>query len=81
MRRISTFFEVLLSVTLLFAGLYLLFVGSSNKSASEATVLLGGAVCVALSGMTLVSAVRSILWHRHMMRHSLANHGGRNRAS
>jgi hypothetical protein len=27
-----------------------------------------------LGVMTLFSAVRSILWHRRMVRHSLANH-------
>jgi hypothetical protein len=81
MKRISTFFEIILSVTLLFGGLYLLFMGSANKSPSEAAMLLGGAVCTTLSAMTLVSAVRSILWHRHMMRHSLQNHGEHNRAS
>lgn len=75
MRRISTSFEVILSTALLFAGLYLLFVGSSNKSPSEVATLLGGAVCITLSTMTLVSAVRSILWHRHIVRHSQPNHG------
>jgi len=81
MRRISTFFEVILSAALLLAGLYLLSIGSSNKSQNEAVMLLGGAVCIPLSVMTLVAAVRSILWHRHMMRHSLPSHGERNRAS
>ena len=73
MRRISTFFEVILSATFLFAGLYLLFVGSSNKSSSELAMVLVGAVGITLSAMTLLSAVRSILWHRHMMRHSVPN--------
>jgi hypothetical protein len=71
MRRISTFFEAILFTALLFAGLYLLFVGSANKSTSEVAMLLGGAVCLTLSVITLVSAVRSILWHRHMLRHSM----------
>jgi hypothetical protein len=73
MRRISTPFEVILSATLLVLGLYMLYEGSSTKSASEAAMLIGGAVCFTVSVMTLFSAVRSILWHRRMVRHSL-NH-------
>ena len=74
MRRISTLFEAILSATLLILGLYLLLEGSSNRSSSEAAILIFGAVCFALGVMTLVSAVRSILWHRHMLRHSGPNH-------
>jgi hypothetical protein len=72
MKRISTLFEIILSAALLALGLYMLYEGSSNKSASEAAILIGGAVCFTLSVMTLISAVRSILWHRRMQRH--ANH-------
>jgi len=71
MRRIATFFEIIVSVTLFILGLYLLYVGSSNQSVSEAAILIGGAVCLTLGVMTLVSAVRSILWHRRMLRHSI----------
>jgi hypothetical protein len=70
MRRISTLFEIILSATLLILGLYMLYEGSSNKSANEPAILIGGAVCFTLSVMTLISAVRSILWHRRMLRHS-----------
>jgi hypothetical protein len=48
--------------------------GASNNSASEAAILIGGAVCFTLGMMTLVSAVRSILWHRNMLRHSTPDH-------
>jgi hypothetical protein len=74
MRRVSTFFEIILSATLLVLGLFMLYEGSSNKSTSAAAILIGGAVCFTLGVMTLFSAVRSILWHRRMVRHSLANH-------
>ncbi len=74
MRRISTLFEAILSATLLILGLYMLHEGSSSKSPSEAAILTGGAVCFTLGVMTLVSAVRSILWHRKMLRHSVPNH-------
>ena len=45
--------------------------GGANKSLSEAAMLIGGAACSTLGVMTLVSAVRSILWHRRMLRHSI----------
>ena len=78
MRRISTPFEVMLSATLLVLGLYMLYEGSSTKSASEAAMLIGGAVSFTVSLMTLFPAVRSILWHRRMVRHSVT---GLNRAA
>jgi uncharacterized membrane protein len=73
MRRISTLFETILYAALLILGLFMLYVGRSNKSAIASAILIGGAVCFALGVMTLFSAVRSILWHRPMIRHSL-NH-------
>jgi hypothetical protein len=75
MRRISTILEIIISTTLLALGLYMLYEGSSNKSATDAAMLIGGAVCFTLSVMTLFSAGRSILWHRRMLRHSVSNHG------
>jgi len=88
MKKIATFFEIVVSATLLAFGLYLLHEGSSNQSVSEGAILIGGAVCFTLGVMTLVSAIRSILWHRRMLRHSIRkdeledgvapeqNHGG-----
>jgi hypothetical protein len=73
MKRISTPFEVILSATLLILGLYMLHEGGSNKSVSGAAILIGGAVCFTLGVMTLVSATKSILWHRYMLRHSISN--------
>ena len=75
MKRVSTLFETALSAALLFLSLYMLYEGSSDKSASASAILIGGAVCLTLGVMTLVSAVRSILWHRRMLRHSVPNHG------
>ncbi len=74
MRRIWTLFEAILSATLLILGLYMLHEGSSSKSPGETAILIGGAVCFTLGVMTLVSAVRSILWHRRMLRQSVPNH-------
>jgi len=71
MRRVSTFFEVILSSTLSILGIFMLHEGGANKSLGETAMLIGGAVCFTLGLMTLVSAVRSILWHRRMLRHSI----------
>ena len=71
MKKIATFFEIVVSATLLAFGLYLLYEGSSNQSPSEGPILIGGAVGFTLGLMTFVSAVRSILWHRRMLRHSI----------
>jgi hypothetical protein len=74
MRRISTLFEIILTATLLVFGLYMLYEGSSNKSASAPAILIGGAACFTLGVMTLFLAVRSVLWHRHMLRHAMTKH-------
>ena len=74
MRRISTLCEIILSATLLILGLYTLQEGSADNSSSAGIMLILGTVCLALGVTTLISAVRSILWHRHMLRHSVANH-------
>jgi hypothetical protein len=73
MKRIATLFEIVLSTVLLVLGSYMLYEGSLNKSVNEAAVLISGAVCFTLSLMTLFSAVKSILWHRRMLRSSLPN--------
>jgi hypothetical protein len=75
MRRIATLLEVLLAAGLLVVALYMLHEGTSTKSDSASAILIGGAVCFTLSAMMLVSAIRSILWHRRMLRHSMRNHG------
>jgi hypothetical protein len=73
MKRVSTLFEVIVSAALLFLGLGMLYEASSNKSINEAAILIGGAVCFTLSMTILVSAVRSLLWHRRMLRKSMPN--------
>jgi len=75
MRRRTTLFEAILSATLLILGIYLLYEGISTRSPSESAILIGGAFFFTLGMMTLVSAIRSILWHRHMLRHSPPKHG------
>ena len=71
MKRVSALFEILLSGTLLILGLYVLQEWIANKSTSSVAMLILGAICFTLGLTTLVSAARSILWHRHMVRHSI----------
>jgi hypothetical protein len=73
MKRISTVFEIILSAALLVLGLFMLQEGISGKSTSAPAILIGGAVFFTAGVMTVTSAVRSILWHRRMVRNSL-NH-------
>jgi hypothetical protein len=73
MRRISTTLEIILSATLLILVLFMLYEGSSNKSANNPAILIGGAVFFTVGAMTLTSAIRSIIWHRRIVRQSL-NH-------
>jgi hypothetical protein len=68
MRRISATAEILISAVLLSLGLYLL--DDLNKAANESAFLISAAVCLALSLITLIAAVRSMLWHRHMLKHA-----------
>ena len=81
MRRISTLLEIVISATLLIIGLYMLYDGNLNKSTNEAAILIGGAVFFTLGVTTLISAVRSILWHRQMMQHATPDRGLDNAAS
>jgi hypothetical protein len=74
MKSVSTLFEIILSATLLSLGLYMLHEGNSNKLASAPALLIGGAVCFTTSLMILVSAIKSILWHRRMLRRSMSKH-------
>jgi hypothetical protein len=71
MRRISTLLEVLLAAALFILGLYLVHIAISAESVYGPVILVGGAVSFTLGQMTLVFAVKSILWHRRMLRQSI----------
>ena len=75
MKRIATVLEIILSVTLLVTGIFLLYEGTSSKLTSAPAMLIGGAVCFTMSVMMLSSAVKSLVWHRRMLRHSVQDHG------
>jgi hypothetical protein len=73
MGRIAMLLELILSITLLILGLYILHEGSSNKSANEDTIVIGGAVCFTLGATILIFAGKSILSERRMLRHNMPN--------
>lgn len=68
MRRISVTVAIVISVASLNLGLYLL--DDLNKTANESVFLVSAAVCLALSLITVIAAVRSMLWHRYMRKHA-----------
>ena len=74
MRRISTLLEIILTSILLFTGGFMLYEASLNKSSNETAILVGGAACFSLSLTILVSAVKSLVWHRQMLRHAMPKH-------
>ncbi len=66
-KRVWTFLEIVISTTLLLAGLFMLQEGIANKSTSAVAMLILGAVCITLAVVSLTYAIRSLLWHRHML--------------
>jgi hypothetical protein len=66
----QAFVRIIYSVTLLILGLYILHEGTSDRSAYADAIVVGGAVCLALSVLLLVFAGGSILSGRRMVRHT-----------
>jgi len=74
MKRVSTTFETLISALILTLGLYLLSEGISNNTWFASASLIVGAALFSLGFITLYSAVKSLLSHRAMLRHSTGGH-------
>ena len=66
-KRVWTFLEIVISTTLLVAGLFMLQEGIANKSTGAVAMLILGAVFITLSVISLIYAIRSLLWHRYML--------------
>jgi len=62
---------------LVVVGLYLLYEGFLNRSANESGSVIAGAAFVTLGGAALISAIKSMLWHRRMLRQTLPHRGAR----
>ena len=66
-KRVWTFLEIVISTTLVVAGLLMLQEGIANKATGAVAMLILGAVCSALGVISLIYAIRYLLWHRHML--------------
>jgi hypothetical protein len=66
-KRVWTFLEIIISTMLLVAGLFMLLEGIANKSTGAVAMLILGAVFITLGVISLTYAIRSLLWHRHML--------------
>jgi hypothetical protein len=69
------FFELAMAAIFLVAGATLLYSGSVDRSITAGASLIGGAAFFSLGAVMVVSAVRSFLWHRRMIRHAMPPHG------
>ena len=65
MKRHLTLLEVLGYATLTLVGLYLLYRATADQ---QTEFLIGGTVGLTLGGMGIISAIRNILWRRHVQR-------------
>jgi hypothetical protein len=66
-KRVWSFLEIVISTTLLIAGLFMLQEGVANNSTGAVAMLILGAVFITLSVISLIYAIRSLLWHRYML--------------
>lgn len=74
MRRIPTIFELTVSAAIILFGSYALFQGiSNNRENDDSFVVIAGGVLLAIGGMALVLAIKSLLWHWQMVRQTEAN--------
>jgi uncharacterized membrane protein len=68
-KRKASIVESLLSVTLLFLGVYILHVGTADQSPYADAIVVGGAICLALGVTMLILAGRSFRAEHLMARH------------
>ena len=66
-KRVWSFLEIVLSATLLVAGLFTLQEGIASRSTGAVAMLISGAVIITLAAIGLINAIRSLLWHRYML--------------
>jgi hypothetical protein len=74
MRRIATVPETIVYLILVVVGACMVHDGSLSTSSAAQMTVIAGAICFVFSAGCLVSAIRSILWHRQMLRHSSHRH-------
>lgn len=76
MRIVFAIPETLACAALTIAGVYMLDASIADKSANASILVVGGAAFLAFGIVSLHAAVRSILWHRAMLRRAMSQHGG-----
>jgi hypothetical protein len=69
------FFGLFIASILILAGALTLYFGCSNESPSQSAIVIGGAVLFSLGAMMVASAIRSIRWHRRMVKHAMPDRG------
>jgi hypothetical protein len=69
-KRIFAIPETVICASLLIAGIYLLSDGISTNSQTAAELLIFGALLIVFGVVTLQAVLRSIVWHRIMLRRS-----------
>ena len=68
MRRVSTLLGILVSALTLMSGLYILYVAGLNQAVYADALLITGAVMFTLGMINLITGIRSIIWHRRMLK-------------
>jgi hypothetical protein len=69
------FAELTFAAVLLVAGSALLYYATADHSITAGAVLISGAAFFSLGAMMAVSAGRSFVWHRRMIRHAMPRRG------
>jgi membrane protein implicated in regulation of membrane protease activity len=69
-RRAFRILEILICGLFLTLGLYLLNLGITGKSTGASAIVMTDAVFLALGLATLLFTVKSVLFHRAMVRHA-----------
>lgn len=70
MRRVPAPLEIIGYAVFLIAGLIMIYEGTTDQVVG---LLLGGAFCISLGLITLVYAIRNLLWHRDMLHGSVTD--------
>lgn len=71
MKHVFTLPEMIVCGSLAIVGAYLLEEGVADSSKTASVLVLAGAAFLAIGIVTLQAGVRSILWHRAMLRRAI----------
>ena len=74
MKTVFAFPETVFCATLAVVGAYMLKVGIVDRSPLASVLVLAGAAFLAVGLVTLQAVVRSLLWHRAMLRGAANRH-------